>query len=362
MKSMLMFLSFGFGGAEGRLIRLCAELNDTVLCFNEKVIQYARSRDDLSGSLDVLVEEDRLIVIPKAPNFIGFTKAGEYIWCLLAGLFCILKYRPRVFHCALGGILLSPFSKLIGGRSLIELTSPDNVDFVNRYKRFLGVSSPLYLAVSPSVRKKAETLLEVEVEEYPVPFYQKRNFNREFNSGEIVNISFCARFISRKNPALFADAMNILLRRRNDFKVVMMGDGDETDVVEETLREYIGSGRVRVGRVLSPYIELLDSDIFVSLIEPDNYPSQSVLEAMDAGNVLVLSDTGDSGRFLDGNGVLVELNASSIADSISAILDSRDSIDIMKSRSSELLDERFSPVLAANKLDSLYKRLFTHAE
>jgi hypothetical protein len=66
------------------------------------------------------------------------------------------------------------------------------------------------------------------------------------------------------------------------------------DELKQTVKE---CNRIFVGYQPNIYDSLCKSKIFVSIIERDNYPSQSILEAMACQNALILSDRGDSNRF-----------------------------------------------------------------
>ena len=72
--------------------------------------------------------------------------------------------------------------------------------------------------------------------------------------------------------------------------------------LEILLADEINTNSVmKIGRVNDISDYLMHSKIYVSLIEPDNYPSQSIFEAMYYGNALVCSNTGDSNKFINNN-------------------------------------------------------------
>ena len=62
------------------------------------------------------------------------------------------------------------------------------------------------------------------------------------------------------------------------------------------------------------------SSIFVSLQEGENYPSQSLLEAMACGNAIVATDVGETWRLVDAqNGTRVVPEANAVASAIVAL-------------------------------------------
>lgn len=357
-KNMLLFLSFGFGGAEGRLIQIAQKALHTgdVLCINSDFLMLVNGRPNLKCALDNMKDRGILKIIPAVPSVFSRFSLLKYLWVLSFGIVLILKEKPTFFHAALGGILLTPIAKFMGAYTLVELTSPDNVDFFQKFAIYLKPFLDSVVCVSPSVYSRfisKSPELDKMTSIYPIPFYEPRS--ARVVPDEIVTIAFCARLIRRKNGLLFAQSIKHLYERRQDFKVLLMGDGDESAEIFGEVGHLVDLGVVRLGRVNYPFGEFLKSDIFVSLIEPDNYPSQSVLEAMNAENALVLSNTGHSNLYLGAkNGVLVELDVSHISKQLSDMIENRDEVLKMGRRSKELLFEAFSPHLFIKSLESLY--------
>ncbi|RYG10419.1 MAG: glycosyltransferase [Burkholderiales bacterium] len=156
-------------------------------------------------------------------------------------------------------------------------------------------------------------------------------------------VAFCARLIPRKNGVLFSHAMKSCLADFPSLQVEIIGDGPDESAMREILKTELQAGRVNIARSADPFSRLLPSAIFVSLIEPDNYPSQAVLEAMNCEAFLVLSNTGDSARFIQGgNGVLVDLDVTSIAAAISDRLSNLPETVRMGQRNTKVLAEHFS--------------------
>jgi glycosyltransferase involved in cell wall biosynthesis len=85
----------------------------------------------------------------------------------------------------------------------------------------------------------------------------------------------------------------------------------------------------------APFEVLSDTKIFLSLQEVNNYPSQSVLEAMCCGAVVVATDVGETRRFLDAN---------------CSILIQNDPIELLKAIHLLLGDEKLRDKLATNAM------------
>src|SRR5690606_28342446 len=105
--------------------------------------------------------------------------------------------------------------------------------------------------------------------------------------------------ISRKNPVIAAKAFVDLANEFDDWEFLFFGDGPLSPEIKDIFKNSQKNAKF-IGSSVDLKNELYDSYAFVSLIEPDNYPSQSVLEAMSLGNLLIISDTGYSkDKFFD---------------------------------------------------------------
>lgn len=344
MSEMILLLSFGYGGAESRVLKVVRRLavaRSLHICVNKEFIDAAGGRQDVHAALSELEAAGRIIYLPRVPRRLGLLR---YLWVLVCSTYCVVKHRPNVFHGVLGGVLLIPVAKLMRAKTLAELTSPDNVRFVKKFSRVIEPFCDRYIAVSETVEAAAKDQMPNivdRIEAYPVPYYEFRDYVGQKSLGKLT-VAFCSRLIPRKNAYLFALSMLLLLKRRADFVVNIMGSGPDEQRIRGLLQEYADSGRVTCGRVPNPFDELQKSHIFVSLIEPDNYPSQSVLEAMNAGNALVLSDTGLSGRFIsDKNGILVPLVPEKIADAVDQLMENKVDLPEMGLASVRLLCNAF---------------------
>ena len=72
-----------------------------------------------------------------------------------------------------------------------------------------------------------------------------------------------------------------------------------------------------MGSISTPWEYLQKSKIFISIQQKENYPSQSLLEAMACENAIIASDVGETRLLVTENeGILVKLDAEEIADAI----------------------------------------------
>ncbi|RJY08733.1 glycosyltransferase family 4 protein [Aurantiacibacter aquimixticola] len=236
--------------------------------------------------------------------------------------------------------------------TIFELTSPDIADTMGSQPLARRRSHTLYHAVSPSVARRFSALSpNTSMVEANGPFFSRRV--EPITVIKENTVVFAHRFIPRKNAVLFARVARRFVDRRPDWRVQILGRGSMEEEVRSAIKGV--ADKVEVAFTSDLAAALSQSRVFVSLIQPDNYPSQSVLEAMSLGNALLLSDTGDSvSKFLGGNGVATDLNEDAILHNLLELVSDEAELDRMADRSRELVDERFSARAYLDHLRSLY--------
>lgn len=129
----------------------------------------------------------------------------------------------------------------------------------------------------------------VNVEEYTADFDNKENW-----------IVFLGRFVEHKQILRFARAIPEIHRRLisnniKNIKFYLLGSGEQ----EEELKQITGGESYKgidifTGFVFDPQTILEKSKIILSVQLYNNYPSRSLLEAMAAGNMPVVTDVGNT--------------------------------------------------------------------
>lgn len=132
--------------------------------------------------------------------------------------------------------------------------------------------------------------------------------NCKFGDKSVFQVAFSGRLEERKNPLLFLEAAEILSKTFPDVVFHIMGEGRLYNSVKQKV-EAINSGNIIFhGFHTNPPDILSNTSVFVSIQSTNNYPSQSVLEAMGCGNAIVASDVGDTRMFVnEKNGILINL-------------------------------------------------------
>lgn len=126
----------------------------------------------------------------------------------------------------------------------------------------------------------------------------------------------------------------------------------------------VGSGPLRpqvFGAVIEPdgdvFGLMLRSKIFLSLQLETNYPSQAIYEAVRAGCALVVTDTGDTRRFLDEHAaVLVPPQPAAIVEAVHLLLGNSDLRDALSQAAQNRLEGHTVRRFADYFLDEVVRR------
>jgi glycosyltransferase involved in cell wall biosynthesis len=115
-------------------------------------------------------------------------------------------------------------------------------------------------------------------------------------------------------------AIPAILQAHPETRFYFLGEGP----LEGEIRRQIETLNVQDSVVIrfdpNPTQVLNRSSIFVSLQEGENYPSQSLLEAMACGNAIVATDVGETWRLVDAqNGIRVASEVNAVAGAIIAL-------------------------------------------
>lgn len=130
-------------------------------------------------------------------------------------------------------------------------------------------------------------------------------------------VAFAGRLEKNKNPELFLQTALILSKKYPEIIFHIMGEGRLSANVQSQITNSSLNNIVFHGFHPSPTEILADTSVFVSLQSTNNYPSQSVLEAMGCGNAIIATDVGDTRMFVnDENGILIELDLYKLIDAI----------------------------------------------
>ena len=281
----------------------------------------------------------------------------------------IIKNSINIVHSGYGGggFNLSKSKRYI---SCFEITSPKVADsiYMTKRKNYVYRNFNYFRCVSESVEKRVlannndnQLVPNDRIYKASLPYFIPPNRILPLNVKEN-HIVFASRFIERKNPVLFASVVKEFLKLRKGWIIYILGKGSLDYKLKEILSKEIETKTVYIGYTENLYEVLAKSKIYVSLISTDNYPSQSILEAMYMKNAIVASNTGSTHRLVkDGiNGMLVELNKEAILEKLMYITEPANSqkLAVMGEESYSLLEDEFDNNKYIQELLDFYDKLY----
>ena len=134
------------------------------------------------------------------------------------------------------------------------------------------------------------------------------------------SVLFLSRLWPSKNPILYLQSVKLFNESHPDLsgiKFYIIGDGG----LVENIKEFILINNLKnvyfEDGTPEPWKYLRKSKVFISIQQFNNYPSQSLIEAMACENAIIASDVGETRLLVtEDEGILVDLNPQSIADAV----------------------------------------------
>jgi glycosyltransferase involved in cell wall biosynthesis len=140
-----------------------------------------------------------------------------------------------------------------------------------------------------------------------------------------------------------------------DVHFYFLGWGELQAQLETAVQEAGISDVVTIRYEARPLQFLNQSSIFVSLQAVENYPSQSLIEAMACGNAIVATDVGETWRLVDeSNGLRVSPSAEAIAAAIIDLLQNPDLFRLGSASRQRILQD-YTPERFFNYITGVYR-------
>ena len=315
----------GIGGEEKRFSRLWAHLHQSGLAEQEDMylITNAEHFREMIDAGIPLVEDSRVILLSgwKTRNRLERT-------LVISRLFAILRrHFPCTIHLVSEGVIIAPLLLPFKMTQLCRII----VTFPTYSLKRLRRSSPrTYWAyrVALQMADRIDTLNRLTDLADFVPKSKIRTSPCSFSDPvryrpcrkERGLVSFVGHLTHDKGALLFAEAVSLARQMTEDLKVAVVGSGPQEAQVREIL-EHRGVPLVWFGHSFRPEEVLCRSEVFCSLQLQENYPSQSLLEAMLTENVIIATDVGETRRLVDDSvGWLVPANPVAVANAITSSL------------------------------------------
>jgi len=156
------------------------------------------------------------------------------------------------------------------------------------------------------------------------------DYSRYYPSDEKENlIVFLSRLNPSKNPLLFLESVVLIheLLKELNYTVLIAGKGSETISIQDFIESHQLIRVEYIGEIFGSNQLLSRSKIFISIQRDNNYPSQSLMEAMACANAIIASDVGETRKLVTENeGVLVLLDPVEISEAIVKLIKNEDEL------------------------------------
>ena len=130
-------------------------------------------------------------------------------------------------------------------------------------------------------------------------------------------LTFSGGLRKYKGIDLLVPALKRCLRTCPELNVQILGRGEMEGFLRSELKEYIAARRVSIEHVERPPEKLKSSLMFVSLQECENYPSQSLIEAMATGNAIIATNVGQTHLLVtDKTGIRINRDVDELVDAV----------------------------------------------
>lgn len=382
-KCMVLVNNTTIGGAEKRFARAFLHLSqqdpDLYLAVNEGLAARLRQAGiKLEKNLFVFKEKahrafggeasvPHIRSISSMKDWIGssfyFRKADYARWW---GPLCRFTDQEGVglIHAVLGGVYVAfPLFWRQGIRSLVSVVSVDLRLAIGSRWGYL-----LYLlalrkcdridALSEGIRNVLfqKGLGKSKVFVSPCSFTDLSRYRPSPQKNDWV--VFAGRFIPEKNPLLFLRAIPRVLSVFPQASFFLLGEGPLQKELEREVDRLGLQGKVRVEFLPDVGPILSGSKVFVSLQKHNNYPSQSLLEAMACENAVVATNRGETGRLVTPDvGILIEEEEEALASAVIGLLQDESTRHEMGRRARERIEKEHSLERFAGYLADLYGQL-----
>lgn len=171
-------------------------------------------------------------------------------------------------------------------------------------------------------------------------------------------VAFVGRMEKVKNPEVFVSAIEIAAKHRDNFRAVMLGTGRLDQKISNLIVKKNLNNILLKTYSSNPFELLSRAALFVSIQEFDNYPSQSLIEAMASGCAVIASDRGETKKLVtDDVGFCVPLSAEAVAERIIQMLDNFDRTVLMGHFARAKVMNEHTITRYANYIEGIYRMI-----
>lgn len=333
-KCLVLINNSGIGGAERRFAQyykfVSEKDNDLYLIINSKLYKLLiKAEINLSKCKNVKVLNDLLgNIFTRGDSLSFFIKKIDYILFTIYTVRHMIKEKLKVLHLVLGGvyIALPIFYLSKDTKIIISVVNPALEKMVGSrigYYLYLTALKKANIIDALSRKVKADlirhNISERKISVSECSFVDNDKFKPDENKKDWV--VFAGRFIDIKNPLLFIEAIPYIIKSFNSARFFILGDGPLKPEMFKRIGELKIGTHVEVKFIHDIGSVLSASRIFVSVQKKENYPSQSLLEAMACENAIIATNKGETRRLVDKEvGILIDEDPHQLADAVIKLL------------------------------------------
>ncbi len=343
----------GFGGAERRIPYIFSKLDFEKYDVSIIIISY-KNREKIQNEISRYLDGIEKVVYLDN-NIKAFFHFLHNYYDIVCYTDCILRTIPAIW-----GTLFKKSKRIM----LMESVNNSSFQFKKKwYKYFFGMNIKLsshldclYPSNVSIIKSKYENT-EITVTPSILPRIEK--YLKVHDKQNI--ILFAGRLMEQKNPKLFINSM-VSIREKlieKNFKCWICGEGPLKNELISYVKKYGCEDVIEIKGYVNMEEITPICKVFCSLQNKENYPSQSLLEAISCGCYCIASNRGDTYRIVKNDfGELVELDKSSICNSILNVIEKTNSQWMfIENKAMEFANNNFNVNKAVKHYDEIFGRI-----
>lgn len=321
-KIAILLVARSAGGMEKRFTNLMKFLVNKFS--NPNIIYYFYISRSLANRMGVryLASTPNIRIILYGLGNLSNKKIFRLIdYCLLATNLIIHRYRYTTIHYVTQSSLKMRYlsSTKIKVHSFVASTY---VEAFSNSKIYNRIKNDLFRidCLDENIKEKLLTNRLFNnhiISNSPCSFTTYDNTESDYREKRNI-VTFCARFApNTKGIEILLPAISRVLAERNDLHFLILGDGPMKKDILSYIKACDLMTSVSIYYSRNPIVEMKKSKVFLSIQRFENYPSQSLLEAMACSNAIIATNVGLTKKIIDKNvGLLINYDYKDLADNI----------------------------------------------
>ncbi|MGC9367447.1 MAG: glycosyltransferase [bacterium] len=373
-KLFLLIYSDSIGGAERRFARFW----DYISAKNKYSNVYLLINRNLLEKLnqaELIKKNKNLIVLPSlfSKYFVNYKENSSKLnkLCFLITkldiligsaftLFYLIRFKPNIVHLILAGVyVFFPFIYLFPGKTIISYPTI-NLSALTGDK----LGSLIYL-----FSLKKVNLIDIlspsslnELLNYGIKSYKMKISPGSFTDPDIFKpiepkqkiVTYASRLVCYHHPFIFLESAKEIINKRKDIEFYILGNGPLKQDVIDFIHDQNLSNNIIYDFKYDISSILGKTSIYVTL-KDDNYPSQSLLEAMACGCSVVATSGGDTYKLVtEKNGVLINLDKQDLLWAILNLFNNKQKLHDFGKISRSLITENYKIENFIEHINSLW--------